>query len=329
MTAPPPKAAPTAVSDAAFAEASLWHARLREPDIATQTLEAFQDWLAADPGHLDAYDQAERLWAVMGEERTGATRDDAAIEALVESVRPRRRLARAVITGLLLCVVVGGAEWVRRGGIDDLRADYIAPVGAQRTVQLADGSSVQLNTDTAIAVDLAPARRSVRLFRGEAFFQVEHDPQRPFFVETGNGEVRVTGTSFNVRVRNGITEVGLVKGGVRLTAADRPDRTLNLAPGEEGEITAQGLSAPRSFDADRLTAWRRGQVVFFRTPLGEVIDELNRYQRGRILVLGEKLRALPVTGVFDARDPAAVIDIIATTLSVSSIRFTDALIVLR
>ncbi len=70
-------------------------------------------------------------------------------------------------------------------------------------------------------------------------------------------------------------------------------------------------------------------MVFFRTPLGDVIDELNRYQRGRILVLGEKLRALPVTGVFDTRDPAAVIDIIEATLGVSSIRFTDALIVLR
>lgn len=329
MTAPPSKAAPTTVSDAAFAEASLWHARLREPDVETQTLEAFQDWLASDPSHLDAYDQAERLWAAMGSEKAGASRDETAIQALVESVRPRRRLARAAITGLLLCVAVGGADWVRRGGIDDLRADYIAPVGAQRMVQLADGSAVELNTDTAIAVDLAPARRSVRLFRGEAFFQVEHDPQRPFFVETSDGEVRVTGTSFNVRVRNGITEVGLVKGGVRLTAADRPDSTLNLVPGQEGEMTAQGLSAPRSFDADKITAWRRGQVVFFRTPLGDVIDELNRYQRGRILVLGEKLRALPVTGVFDTRDPAAVIDIIETTLGVSSIRFTDALIVLR
>jgi transmembrane sensor len=329
VTAPPSKAAPTTVSDAAFAEASLWHARLREPDVGMETLEAFQDWLASDPSHLDAYDQAERLWAAMGSEQAGVPRDETAIQALVESVRPRRRLARGVITGLLLCVAVAGADWVRRGGIDDLRADYIAPVGTQRMVQLADGSAVELNTDTAVAVDLAPARRSVRLFRGEAFFQVEHDPQRPFFVETGDGEVRVTGTSFNVRVRNGITEVGLVKGGVRLTAADRPDSMLNLVPGQEGEMTAQGLSAPRSFDADKITAWRRGQVVFFRTPLGDVIDELNRYQRGRILVLGEKLRTLPVTGVFDTRDPAAVIDIIETTLGVSSIRFTDALIVLR
>ncbi|MGH6644311.1 MAG: FecR/PupR family sigma factor regulator, partial [Bradyrhizobium sp.] len=119
MTAQPSKAAPTAVSDAAFAEASLWHARLREPHVATQTLEAFQDWLASDPGHLDAYDQAERLWAAMGDQRAGAPRDEAAIQAMVESVRPRRRLARAAVAGLLLCVVVAGLDWVRRGGIDD------------------------------------------------------------------------------------------------------------------------------------------------------------------------------------------------------------------
>jgi len=314
--------------DAAFDAASRWHARLREPDADAQTHEAFQDWLASDPAHFDAYEQAVRLWAAMGP-APGDRRDEAAIEALVESAAPRRRLVRGIVAGVLLCLSLAGAEWVRRGGLDDLRADHIASIGERQAVELADGSMVELNTDTAIAVDLDGRERSVRLFRGEAFFQIAHDPQRPFVVRTGDGDVRVTGTRFNVRVRGDVTEVGLVQGSVSLTAFAHSDVSLRLTPGEEGAMTPDGLGPVRPFEADIATAWRGGKMVFFRAPLGKVIEELNRYQRGRIMILSARARALPVTGVFDTRDPAAAIDMIEATVGVSSFRLTNALIVLR
>jgi transmembrane sensor len=112
-------------------------------------------------------------------------------------------------------------------------------------------------------------------------------------VETSEGEVWVTGTSFNVR----------------LIAPAHPDTPLNLAPGQEGDIGSQGVGPARPFEAEAGTAWRRGQLVFFRTPLAEVIEELNRYRHGRIVIWGENLRTLPVTGVFDTRDPSAAISI--------------------
>lgn len=326
MTASRP--GPATRADAAFEAASRWHARLREPNADAQAHAAFQAWLADDPSHFEAYEQAERLWTAMGG-APGGRRDEAAITALVESAAPRRRLGRGLMAGLLLCLSLAGAEWVRRGGLDDLRADHIASIGEHRVIRLEDGSVVELNTDTALAVDLAPGQRRVRLFRGEAFFQVTPDPQRPFLVSTGEGEMRVTGTSFNVRLRDHVTEVGLVEGAVSLTSAADPDASLRLSPGEEGVLTPDGLGQVRPFEADTATAWRRGQMVFFRAPLGELIEELNRYQRGRILILSERVRALPVTGVFDTRDPAAVIDMIEATLGVSSLRLTNALIVLR
>lgn len=328
MSAHRPNAGLPPVSDMVFDEASRWHARLREPDADAQTHEAFQAWLASGASHFEAYEQADRLWAALG----GAPdqrRDEGAITALIESATPRRRLGRGIVAGLLLCLSLAGAEWVRRGGPDDLRADHIAAIGEHRTIRLDDGSVVELNTDTALAIDLAPGQRRVRLFRGEAFFQVVHDPQRPFVVSTGEGEVRVTGTSFNVRLRDDVTEVGLVQGAVSLTAAAHPDAALRLLPGEEGVLTPSGLGHVRPFEADTATAWRQGQMVFFRAPLGELIEELNRYQRGRILILSERVRALPVTGVFDTRNPAAVIDMIEATLGISSLRLTNALIVLR
>ncbi len=317
---------PSGIPDSVFAEAAAWHARLREPDADYAVHEAFQDWLARDPAHLDAYDEAARLWQALG---TDAPRDEAAIDALVKGVRGRGRAMRGTALGLALCAVLFGGEWARRGGLDDLRADYVVPVGTQQTVHLADGSTLDINTDTAIAVDLMPGERRVRIFRGEAFFDVARDEVRPFVVETGDGEARVLGTKFNLRVENGATRVSLVEGRVRLSAALHPQGGVDLAPGEAGDITPRAVGAPQKFEADETTAWRRGQVVFFRTPLGDVVEELNRYQRGRILIMNDDLRALAVTGVFDTRDPAAVIDIIEKTLGVSSFRLTDALIVLR
>lgn len=319
------------ISDATFAEATVWHAKLRESDADPAVHVAFQDWLARDPSHVDAYGEAERLWASLGGISKGVGRDEEAIKALVARARPRRprRLARATTGAVILLLLAGATNWIYRGGLDDLRADYVVPTGGQQTIQLADGSTIDLNTDTAIAVDLTPDSRHIRLFRGEAYFTVAHDPQRPFIVETSDGDTRVTGTVFNVRVGSGQTEVGLVEGRVQLSSSSEPGRTVDLAPGQESDLTSRGIGAPRSFDVEAMTAWRRGQIVFFRTPLAEVVAELNRFHRGRILVLGSKLNALPVTGVFDARDPAGAIGIIENTLGVKSIRLTDALIVLR
>ncbi|MGE0629711.1 MAG: FecR domain-containing protein [Hyphomicrobiaceae bacterium] len=320
-----------AISDAAFEEAAAWQARLREPDAGPDTHAAFQDWLKRDPNHLDAYDQAERLWGALSNTAKPPKRDEAAIEALIASARPSRsrRVARAAGVGLCLMLAIGAGDWIRCGGLDDLRADYVVPTGAQRTVSLEDGSTIELNTDTAIAIDLTANDRRVRLFRGEAYFRVAHDPKRPFIVETRDGETRVTGTTFNLRAGSGQTQVGLIEGRVRLSSAHEPQRIVDLSAGQEGDITSRGISAPRGFDAGSTTAWRRGQIVFFRTPLAEVVNELNRYHRGRIVILGSGLSALPVTGVFDAHDPAGAIGIIEGTLGVSSIRLTDALIILR
>ncbi|MFD2032141.1 FecR family protein [Ancylobacter dichloromethanicus] len=267
MTAPRPRPDPLTRADAAFEAASRWHARLREPDADAQTHEAFQAWLAAGPNHFEAYEQADRLWRAMAG-APGGRRDDAAIEALVQSAAPRRRLARGMAVGMLLFLALAGAEWARRGGLDDLRADHVAAIGERQSVELADGSRVELNTDTALAVDFDAGQRRVRLFfRGEAYFEVAHDPQRPFLVHTGEGDVRVTGTRFNVRVRDDVTEVGVVQGAVRLTASAQPDAFLALAPPARKAPSPRAASG-RSGRSRRGagTAWRLGKMVFFSVP---------------------------------------------------------------
>ncbi|MGQ4274545.1 FecR family protein [Terrihabitans sp. B22-R8] len=315
-----------------FREAALWLARLDDPTLDDRTRAAFHDWLARDDRHLAAYDQAERVWTGASANTPSGPRDDAAIEALVRGAkrgRGRKRAARTLAAGLCALMLAGGGEWVRRGGLDDLRSDYVTAPGARRIVELADGSVIRLNTDSALAVELEPRQRRVRLFRGEAFFEVAHDPARPFVVVTDHGETRVTGTAFNLRETGDETRVSLVEGRVRLSPLESPGNSVALAAGQEAEVRPDRVGMPRAFDAESATAWQRGQIVFFQTRLADVVEELNRYQRGRIMVLGERLRAQPVTGVFDSRDPDQAIANIEATLGVSALRLGGALTILR
>lgn len=323
--------------DPLFEEATLWLARLREPGATDGDRAAFDRWRAANPRHQAAYDQAARLWAALAVPAAELARQAPAIPSagplagppvVAPAQRRGRRLfrARRLAAAAMAATLVLGL-WLGQGGYDDLRSDYVTAVGARRAVALDDGSELLLNTDTAIAVTLGAATRRVRLYRGEAYFQVARDADRPFVVETGEGEIRVTGTAFNVRALGGQTVVSVVEGRVEVAAA--ASGPASLGPGRQITATADGLLPATDFDATALGAWRRGQVVFYRARLGEVVDELNRYQRGRILVLSTRARDLSVTGVFDAARPAAAIAVIEATLPLQVVRLTDHLILLR
>jgi transmembrane sensor len=312
--------------DALFEEATLWLARLREPGAAAGDRAAFDRWRAADPRHQAAYDQAARLWSALAAPAAELARQ--APSAVTARPRPPRRFfARRRLAAAAMAAMLALGIWLGRGGFDDLRSDYVTSVGARQAVALGDGSELLLNTDTAIAVDLDAEARRVRLYRGEAYFRVAKDAARPFVIETPDGEIRVTGTAFNLRALDGRTVVSVVEGQVEVTAP--PAAPARLGPGQQIATTADGLQAATGFDATVVTAWQRGQVVFYRTPLGEVVDELNRYQRGRILVLSARARDLRVTGVFDAGRPAAAIEVIEATLPLEVVRLSDHLILLR
>ncbi len=306
--------------DALFEEAVSWLTRLREPGARAADRAAFARW-RADPRHAAAYAQAERLLGALGQPAAELARQSPAM--VPSRRRGRRRLAAAAIAAALAL-----ATWLGTGGFDDLRSDHVTAVGERETVTLDDGSALVLNTDSALAMDLAGAVRHVALHRGEAFFRVAADATRPFVVTTPDGEIRVTGTAFNVRAVDGRSVVSVVEGVVEVTAA-AGGRAVRLGPGQQIAMADGGAAPVTGFDATAVTAWQRGQVVFYRTRLGDVVDELNRYQHGRLLVLSQHARELRVTGVFDTAEPAAVIEMIEATLPLEVIRFTDHLILLR
>lgn len=312
----PPPTEP--VSDALFETAARWHARLREPDSGAATRRDFAAWRLRDARHAVAFAEVERLW--------GRLDVPAAAWPAPQAQRtPRRRFALAA--SLVLGFVVASLAY-RGGVLDTLRADETTAVGERRELVLDDGSRVSLNTDSALLLAFSAGERRVHLLRGEAYFEVRPDAARPFVVETRDGQTRVVGTAFNLRVRDTDTQVAVGHGRVEIATAADPQTRVLLTPGDVGSMRGEQLAREENADLAALTAWRQRRIVFYRAPLREVIAELDRYHRGRILVLNPELQALPVTGAFDLQRPQATLQLIEKTLNLHSRTLTPLLTVL-
>lgn len=308
------------VPDSMFEEASIWYMRLRDRGPAPRNPD-FDRWLALDARHILAYDEVKALW-----ERTAKP----AHAVQRELPRPRRVAARRRVLALAAgigALALSGA-WVWESELQNLRADVVTAPGQMRTLQLADGSEILLDTDTALQRS-ASDERYVRLLRGRAYFTVVHSDEHPFVVDVPQGRVRDLGTRFDVRVGEEKTIVSVDEGLVAISADTAGmGQAVPLEAGEQASLEAQGPTDAQPFDDRAVAAWRRGQMVFYRAPLSEVAAELGRYHGGSILVVGSRLNAMPVTGVFNAADADGAVSIIQETLDARRISLGSALIVL-
>jgi transmembrane sensor len=195
-------------------------------------------------------------------------------------------------------------------------------LGEQRSVLLADGSRVTLNTTSTMEVNLQKDRREVHLVRGEALFDVAHDAARPFVVRAGNALLKDVGTQFNVDVRSNGTTVTVVEGQVAVDSASPRESagapTAHGAPGalealvlganDRVVITPAGLGVlQHGVNVAPAVAWTQRQLMFEHRPLSEVAEDFNRYNKDRIDIDSAELKRQEVTGVFEAKDPASFV----------------------
>jgi transmembrane sensor len=172
-------------------------------------------------------------------------------------------------------------------------------------VTLADGSQLALNTNTLLAVNFTPRRRDIYLRRGEAHFDVVHNPARPFFVHVADAVVRDVGTQFEVRLHTDRDIDVLVNEGqveVRGSAA----WVRALSAGEQLSIAGPALKVmsvtPRQVAND--LAWRQGALVFDGEPLSQALAEVGRYTQAHIVLDGAKVGSMPISGRFRTDDVA-------------------------
>jgi transmembrane sensor len=184
------------------------------------------------------------------------------------------------------------------------QADHRSGVAEVQQVMLADGSMVQLAPQSAIAVDYSAGRRDIRLLKGEAFFSVTPNPQRPFRVLGARTRVTVLGTAFDVREADDDAQasfIGVEHGRVRV-ASTHGGRTL-LTGGQSAAVTLSGKISQQAMPAAQVAAWRARQIIIQDEPVTDAIERLRPWFGGMIVTRGKGLAQQRLTGIFNASDP--------------------------
>jgi transmembrane sensor len=319
-------------------QASHWWELLHSDGASSSDHREFGEWAARSPERVEAYLQTARLVKAIKSPRliwpsTAAEVLIREAKASPETVLPfsttrvsvsvgrgearhvQSRLAWAAAAVLL--IGVGLALFML-----EMPQRFRTALGEQRSVLLADGSRVTLNTASTIEVNLHNGRREVRLVQGEALFEVAHDAARPFEVRASNALLKDMGTQFNVDMRSNGTTVTVVEGQVAVDSG-RPRESagaqaghgvgdtveaLILRANDRVVVTPAGVGAlQRGVNAAASVAWTQRQLMFEHRPLSEVAEEFNRYNRDRIEIDSAELKRQEVTGVFEAKDPASFV----------------------
>lgn len=296
-------------SDALDSQAAHWFARMRAPDAGTSR-KAFGAWLAESPEHRTAYNRAAEIYArgkLLAE-------PDAPVAA-----RPRRRVFAAALTAVVAGALGLGAWalWQPGGTAPDRREVAAAITTDQRTVstvtgetrivRLADGSTLRLAGDSAVAVDIASGYRRLNLVRGSARFEVAHDG-RSFVVFAAGGSVTARGTIFEVTLApSGKVDVRLLQGAIdvalprRQAGAAVPVRKLVAGESlsfaglpEPAPTAAPGASVPTPTSARDFEA----------TPVADLVALANRGAARPIRLADSGLGAERVSGRFRIDDTA-------------------------
>lgn len=306
-------------------DAAAWVVRLQAADLDLSEALAFDAWLQDSPDNARAYDQALAVWEAYG--RHGAEVAD--VLATRRMARPDRRRVWFIAAGAAVAATVALAVLPEIAARPTTQL-YATGVGEHRTVTLADGSTIDLDAATRLSVSLDRSGRHVTLTEGEAVFDVAHDTRRPFVIAAGDRTVRVVGTQFDVRRRDGRLSVTVARGAVEIRPLEGAEgRAYRLHPGQRLDHR-EGAPDVRiaAVDAAEVLGWRSGRLVYRDQPLGEVVADLNRQFPTPIRIDDPDLAKVPISGVLVLDDQDAVIRRLALLVPIRAVR-SDAGLVLR
>jgi transmembrane sensor len=330
-----------------------WFVEFHEGNVPAAQRAEFVQWLRASPEHVRAYVQMSAHWE---EGRNLGRKDGLTVEQLMElgssdanslplvsergSLFPpqaaertsqvpasRSRLSRMLALAASV-LVLAGSFWLY-----DQRNLYDTDIGEQRSITLADGSTIDLNSRSRVRVNFNSAERGIDLLEGQALFTVARDRLRPFVVRSGDTHVRAIGTRFDMYRKTAGTVVTVVEGrvavindakdslvrdhranpesapeGVALTPfAQAEFPAIELAAGEQVTVTPTVIQRPAAVDVGAATAWTQKQIIFRDTPLRDVVEEFNRYNTRKMRVVDSDSQSIRISGAFASTDPASLL----------------------
>ncbi len=290
-------------------EAADWLVKVIDNKMLPPERAAFEAWLG-DERHRETFTNLQRLW-----------RGSSELPAIKARAPKPRRLTRRDLGKAALVLAAGGAGWSYLS--DYPFADHRTGTGERKTFNTPDGTRIDLAARSRLSANFTDSDRRVTLHEGEAFFSVAKDA-RPFSVEAGGGVTTALGTSFGVRLRGPQARVIVVEHAIRVSLGGS---AVNVDSGYEVEYGAT-LGPVEQGDAGEELSWREGRLVFNGTPLSEVVQALNLWRRGRIVVLDRDLAQRPVTFIADVNRLDSIDQEIERSMRVRALQVTPLLILL-
>lgn len=305
-------------------EAAQWLMRLHSGDATASDVEACQRWRAAHPEHERAWQRAERV-----NQKFDLVPREIALPALNRAQRVDRR---AMLKTLVVAMTVAPASYLawREWG-DGWSADYQTATGERRSIELADGTRIQLNTASAMDVAFTDNQRRINLRGGEIAIETGSDSvftgvnpdanHRPFIVETAHGSIRALGTRFVVRQGQGsdaavsTIRVAVQQGAVEIRSKAAPDQAVRVEAGQQTRFASAGVDAAQPADS-HAADWSRGVLFASNMRLSDFAVELGRYRSG-LLRCDPAVAHLRITGAFQLNNTDNVLAALPDTLPVS------------
>lgn len=256
-------------------------------------------WRAQSPEHEAAFRQAVKLWKGFG--AVAAVRAGEEAQPGARILGMDRVVARRVFVGGALAATVAGYSVVRPPlemwpSWQELLADYRTAKGERRQIAVSPQVSVELSTLTSLAVrSSAQQGPSIELITGEAAVTAKQPAEAPLVMVAADGRVTASHASFNARCIDGVVSVTCLDGTVEVESRDQ---MVRLDSGQQVSYSEAGLGGVARVDIDKATSWRSGMLVFQNKPLVEVIEEVNRYRPGRIVITNGDLGKRVVNGTF-------------------------------
>jgi transmembrane sensor len=298
-----------------------WVLRLRAPDCDEADWQAFEGWLQAAPDSREAFDDAMSLWLSLDQGPKYATR---------AASSPRRRApvrpqfgapvawaGGALAAGLALAVMI--APGLVTSPVT--QTTYATAKAERRSVQLADGTRIDLGGGSRITVKMSRLKREVEMAEGEVAFNVTHDARRPFVVKTADRTVEDLGTEFNIRARRDELAVTVRRGSVQVAplVGGHGDSVALVVGQRLRHSVGAVVSQVDQVSADDVFAWRQGRLIYRDQPLQTVVDDLNQYFPTPIRV-DPRAAALRFSGVLTVDAEEATVRRLAMLLPVSDSR---------
>ena len=318
-------------------DAAHWLATLSDANCSAAERQQFFEWLRSSTQNVDEFLRLSALSQRLGRAELWPQDDVATLiaEARAQSnvtaltnaggtarrsapvLRRRWALAAAVVIAVAATLLAIDGSVLTNW----LQPVYATAIGEQRSITLDDGSVVQLNSRSRLRTQFTAQARNVELEDGEAIFRVAKDAARPFRVRAGDTQIVAVGTAFNVNANEASTVVTVLEGRVRVnraalavSAADAARREIDmeLAGGEQLIITRVAAPVRLSLnDTDKVTAWTERRLIFEETTLDSATAEFARYSSRRIRIDDPQLAERRISGVFDATDPASLVQFLS------------------